>query len=68
MSRNELLRALELRLTALREELSTAFSRAAGATCSTEKIADLTAFAEHFGAIDLRYAIYQSRFGLGIVS
>jgi len=52
--RNELLRAVDLRLMALEEELATSFNRAAGAPCSTQQISDLSAFAEHFGAIDLR--------------
>lgn len=53
-SRNELLRALDMRLEALEEELATSFNRAAGGTCSPQQIADLSAFAEHFGAINLR--------------
>lgn len=57
VSRNELLRAMDLRLTALREELAASFNRAIGATCSVKEVADLDAFAQHFGAENLRYLI-----------
>ena len=40
---------------ALEEELATSFNLAVGAPCSTQQISDLSAFAEHYGAIDLRY-------------
>ncbi|XP_020267753.1 serine/arginine repetitive matrix protein 1-like isoform X2 [Asparagus officinalis] len=53
-TKNELLRALDLRLTVLEEELSSSFNRAAGATCYRQQIYDISAFTEHFGAIDLR--------------
>lgn len=53
-ARNELLRALDLRLEALEEELALSFNRAAGATCSPKQIADLSAFSEHFGVMNLR--------------
>lgn len=54
MARNELVRAMDLRLGALSRELVAAFNRAAGAMCSTENIIDLTKFSEHFGAMDLK--------------
>ncbi|XP_058075226.1 COP1-interacting protein 7-like [Magnolia sinica] len=57
-TKNELLRAMDLRLTALRDELASAVNRAAGSTCSVKQIADLAAFAEHFGAVDLRNSLY----------
>lgn len=53
-TKNELLRALDLRLAVLEDELAASFNRAAGATCSTQQISDLSEFAEHFGATDLR--------------
>lgn len=53
--RNELLRAVDLRLTALKDELALAFDRATGARCSTKDISDLENFAHHFGAKDIRY-------------
>ncbi|MCL7047005.1 hypothetical protein MKW94_002111, partial [Papaver nudicaule] len=53
-TRNELLRAMDLRITALREEFTASFNQAVGATCSTKQITDLAAFCEHFGAAELR--------------
>ncbi|XP_043698861.1 uncharacterized protein LOC122649687 [Telopea speciosissima] len=58
-TKNELLRAMDLRLTVLSQELLSAFSRAADATCSTKQIANLVAFAEHFGAVDLRKCLFK---------
>lgn len=55
LARNELLRAMDLRLTALREDFTASFIQAAGATCSTKQIADLLKFCEHFGVMELRY-------------
>ncbi|CAI9295825.1 unnamed protein product [Lactuca saligna] len=53
-SKNELLRAVDLRLTALKDELALAFDQATGARCSTKDISDLENFAHHFGAKDIR--------------
>lgn len=53
-NRNELLRAIDLRLTALRGELATAFVQSVRATCSNEELDDLERFSHHFGATDLR--------------
>lgn len=55
--RNELLRAMDLRITALKEELSSTFHKAMGATCSPKQISDVMTFAQYFGAIDLRYLL-----------
>ncbi|KAM0947998.1 hypothetical protein DsansV1_C07g0073611 [Dioscorea sansibarensis] len=53
-TKNELLRAMDLRITALKEELSSTFHKAMGATCSPKQISDVVTFAKYFGAIDLR--------------
>nr|GMD51072.1 proteoglycan 4-like isoform X1 [Ipomoea batatas] len=49
-SKNELLRAMELRRTALRGELESAWYQAAG---SSEEISAILMFCHHFGAVDL---------------
>ncbi|GAB4832116.1 hypothetical protein Ancab_006136 [Ancistrocladus abbreviatus] len=53
-SKNELLRAMNLRITALREELVSTFNLVARATFSIREIRDLEKFCEHFGAGNLR--------------
>ncbi|KAK6121761.1 hypothetical protein DH2020_044490 [Rehmannia glutinosa] len=52
--RNELLKAIDLRLTALRGELVAAFDQAAGSTSSVEEMTDIEKFSHHFGSIELR--------------
>lgn len=54
MNRNELLRAMDLRLGALRRDLADAFDEAAGTPCSPEEIVGIGNFSDHFGAVDLR--------------
>ncbi|XP_008782721.2 COP1-interacting protein 7-like isoform X1 [Phoenix dactylifera] len=56
-TKNELLRAINLRLTVLKEELAASLNRAAGTTLSTKQISDIEAFAHHFGAVDLRNSL-----------
>ncbi|KAL4574939.1 hypothetical protein LXL04_021779 [Taraxacum kok-saghyz] len=53
-SKNELLRAVDLRLTALKDELASAFDQVTGQRCSTKDISDLENFSHHFGAKDIR--------------
>ncbi|KAI3993746.1 hypothetical protein MKX01_002759, partial [Papaver californicum] len=53
-TRNELLRAMDLRITVLREEFAASFNQAVGAPCSTKQITNLVTFCEHFGAMELR--------------
>lgn len=52
-TKNELLRALDLRLAALKEELSAAFNRSTGITWSSNQISDLASFAQYFGSVEL---------------
>ncbi|XVF41268.1 hypothetical protein PTKIN_Ptkin01aG0267000 [Pterospermum kingtungense] len=53
-SKNELLRAMDSRLTALRSELIAAFNQAVGETCSHKEIAHLAKFSGNFGANDVK--------------
>ncbi|KAK2637275.1 hypothetical protein Ddye_032067 [Dipteronia dyeriana] len=56
-SKNELLRAMDLRISALKGELAAAFSQVAGGTCSYNELANITEFARHFGAADLNNSL-----------
>ncbi|KAJ0101617.1 hypothetical protein Patl1_06805 [Pistacia atlantica] len=51
-SKNELLRAMDLRISALRGELALAFKQAAGAIFSYEELANLAELLQHFGSAD----------------
>ncbi|CAA7389183.1 unnamed protein product [Spirodela intermedia] len=53
-TKNELLRAMDVRLLALKEELSASFGRALGSVPSTYCISDLTSFCDYFGAAKMR--------------
>ncbi|XP_038719618.1 uncharacterized protein LOC120012325 isoform X2 [Tripterygium wilfordii] len=53
-SKNELLRAIDLRLTVLRKDLTAALDHAAGAGYSCKEISELVEFSGHFGATDLK--------------
>ncbi|KAK9063297.1 hypothetical protein SSX86_017167 [Deinandra increscens subsp. villosa] len=53
-SKNELLRAVDLRLTELKDEVIAAFGQVTSSRCSTKDISDLESFAHHFGAKDIR--------------
>ncbi|CAK7340029.1 unnamed protein product [Dovyalis caffra] len=56
-SKNELLRAMDLRLTALKTELATVLNRAFDAICSCKEITYLVEFCEYFGATDLKNSL-----------
>ncbi|KAL8232135.1 hypothetical protein R6Q57_001913 [Mikania cordata] len=53
-SKNELLRAVDLRLSGLKEQLAEALNQATGITCSPKDISKLENFSHHFGAEDIR--------------
>lgn len=53
-SKNELLRAMDLRVTTLRCELVSAFNHAAQSMCSVKEITNIKNFCEHFGVENLR--------------
>ncbi|KAE7996452.1 hypothetical protein FH972_001175 [Carpinus fangiana] len=57
VSKNELLRAMDLRFTALRRDLVVAFDKAFGFTCSSKEISDLVHFSQHFGASALKNSL-----------
>jgi hypothetical protein len=50
-----LLRALDLRVTALKEEILVLLNRAVGSNLSTREISDLSAFVQRFGTSEFRY-------------
>ncbi|KAL3025955.1 hypothetical protein AAZX31_04G206000 [Glycine max] len=56
-SKNELLRAMDLRLTALSEKLVETFNKATGATCSPEDLSYLGKFSQHFDATNIEHSL-----------
>ncbi|XP_066393449.1 uncharacterized protein [Miscanthus floridulus] len=54
-TKNELLRALDLRLTALKEEILILLNRAVGSNLSTREISDLSAFVQRFGTSEFSW-------------
>ncbi|KAK2988948.1 hypothetical protein RJ640_026216 [Escallonia rubra] len=56
-SKHELLRAVDLRLTALRGELAATYNQAAGLTCSPDDLINLEILSHHFGAGDIRNSL-----------
>lgn len=54
-TKNELLRALDLRLTALKEEILILLNRAVGSNLSTREISDLSAFVRRFGTLEFSW-------------
>ena len=50
-----MLRALDLRLTALKEEILVLLNQAVGSNLSTREISDLSAFVQRFGTSEFRY-------------
>ncbi|XP_020969711.1 uncharacterized protein LOC107622285 [Arachis ipaensis] len=56
-SKNELLRAMDLRLTALRSKLVETIDKATGDTCSHEAMTHLAKFSQHFGAVKIENSL-----------
>lgn len=54
-ARNELLRALDLRLTALKEEILVVLNKAVGSNLSIKELSDLSTFVQQFGPSEFRY-------------
>uniref|UniRef100_A0ACD5WY75 Uncharacterized protein n=1 Tax=Avena sativa TaxID=4498 RepID=A0ACD5WY75_AVESA len=54
-TKNELLRALDLRLSALKEEIMVLLSRAVGSNLSNKEISDLSTFVQHFGTSEFSW-------------
>ena len=52
--RNELLRAIDVRLTAVRQDLTTACIRASAAGFNPDTVSELQQFADRFGAHRLK--------------
>lgn len=55
--RNELVRAMDVRMAAIQKELSSSIARAAGDSCSIRQITDLAEFCRHFWAMSLRCVV-----------
>ncbi|KAI7749313.1 hypothetical protein M8C21_023648 [Ambrosia artemisiifolia] len=59
-SKNELLLAVDLRLTTLKKEVASAFDQAIGSKSSPKDISDIKTFALHFGTKSLRDSLQNS--------
>jgi hypothetical protein len=57
LSRKELLRAIDVRLSALKQDLVTSCARASSAGFNHDSVSELLLFADHFGANRLRYML-----------
>lgn len=58
LTRNELLRAMDSRLKALRKELAVSLERAAGSFCSVKDISHLVNCCDSLEAMTLKYVFY----------
>ncbi|KAJ1400557.1 hypothetical protein SESBI_29425 [Sesbania bispinosa] len=56
-SKNELLRAMDLRLTALSNKLVETFNKATDANCSPKDVTGLAKFCQHFGATNIEHSL-----------
>ncbi|VAI06013.1 unnamed protein product [Triticum turgidum subsp. durum] len=54
-TKNELLRALDLRLSALKEEILVLLSRAVGSKLLNKEVSDLSGFVQHFGTSEFSW-------------
>lgn len=52
--RKELLRAIDVRLIAVKQDLTTAIARASAAGFNTDTVSELQLFSDHFGAHRLK--------------
>ncbi|VAH90612.1 unnamed protein product [Triticum turgidum subsp. durum] len=55
--KNELLRALDLRLSALKEEILVLLSRAVGSKLLNKEVSDLSGFVQHFGTSEFSWLV-----------
>jgi hypothetical protein len=58
LHRKELLKAIDVRLMAVKQDLTTACTRASSAGFTFDTVSDLLLFSDHFGAHRLKYIIY----------
>ncbi|XP_037420800.1 flocculation protein FLO11-like isoform X4 [Triticum dicoccoides] len=56
-TKNELLRALDLRLSALKEEILVLLSRAVGSKLLNKEVSDLSGFVQHFGTSEFSWLV-----------
>jgi hypothetical protein len=60
LRRKELLKAIDVRLMAVKQDLMTACTRASSAGFTFDTVSGLLLFSDHFGAQRLKYVIYIS--------